>query len=82
MTKANGIYGHYSFEKTSMALGLGNDNVIKVPCDGQGKNAKWIRWLFKKTFLRRLYELTSIIFFIDRAINHTVIWGKRNAILY
>ena len=29
--------GHYSIEKTAMALGLGIENVIKVPCDDQGK---------------------------------------------
>jgi glutamate/tyrosine decarboxylase-like PLP-dependent enzyme len=29
--------GHYSIEKTSMVLGLGIDNVIKVSCDDQGR---------------------------------------------
>ena len=33
------ISGHYSVEKTGMALGLGIDNIIKVPCDDQAKNA-------------------------------------------
>lgn len=29
--------GHYSIEKTVMTLGLGIDNIIKVPCDYQGR---------------------------------------------
>ncbi|RIA86864.1 pyridoxal phosphate-dependent transferase [Glomus cerebriforme] len=29
--------GHYSIEKTGMALGLGIDNIVKVPCDDQGR---------------------------------------------
>src|SRR5688572_11287291 len=29
--------GHYSIEKSAMTLGLGIDNVIKVPCDDQGR---------------------------------------------
>ena len=37
LTKSLWYLQGYSVEKTSMALGLGNDNVIKVPCDDQGK---------------------------------------------
>jgi len=29
--------GHYSIVKTAMALGLGSDNVVKVPCDDEGR---------------------------------------------
>jgi glutamate decarboxylase len=29
--------GHYSVEKTGMTIGLGFDNIIKVPCDDQGR---------------------------------------------
>jgi glutamate/tyrosine decarboxylase-like PLP-dependent enzyme len=29
--------GHYSIDKTAMALGIGLDNVIKVLCDDEGK---------------------------------------------
>ena len=29
--------GHYSIDKTAMTLGIGTDNVLKVPCDNEGR---------------------------------------------
>ncbi|CAG8485123.1 3385_t:CDS:2 [Paraglomus occultum] len=29
--------GHYSVDKTAMTLGIGTDNIIKVPCDNNGR---------------------------------------------
>ncbi|CAG8696015.1 7549_t:CDS:2 [Gigaspora margarita] len=47
------ISGHYSIDKTAMTLGLGIDNVIKVPCDDQGRmRTDELERLIKNSFQR------------------------------
>src|SRR6185369_16495086 len=50
--------GHYSIEKTAMALGLGTGSVIKVPCDDQGR--------------MNAYELGTCLSYIS--YNHVIIY--------
>lgn len=44
-------HSHYSIDKAAQALGLGLENVIKVPVDGMGRMrvdelGKWSDWFF------------------------------------
>ncbi|RHZ75738.1 hypothetical protein Glove_209g169 [Diversispora epigaea] len=61
--------GHYSIEKTAMTLGLGTDNVIKVPCDKKGRmRVDELELLIKKSI-----QQGDIPFFINATAGTTVL---------
>ncbi|CAG8672863.1 15562_t:CDS:2, partial [Cetraspora pellucida] len=63
------VAGHYSVEKTAIALGLGTDGVIKVPCDDQGRmRTDELERLIKKSFQRG-----EMPFFINATAGTTVL---------
>ncbi|PKY56687.1 hypothetical protein RhiirA4_477155 [Rhizophagus irregularis] len=47
--------GHYSVDKTGMALGLRLDNIIKVPCDDQKMRPDELEQLMIQSLERKQY---------------------------
>ncbi|CAG8463253.1 6639_t:CDS:2 [Paraglomus brasilianum] len=61
--------GHYSIVKTAMALGLGSDNVVKVPCDDEGR----MRIDDLVRLINRSISLEETPFFINATAGTTVL---------
>jgi glutamate/tyrosine decarboxylase-like PLP-dependent enzyme len=51
-------HSHYSIDKTAQVMGLGTDNIVKVPVDDQGR--------MQVDDLGRLINVSSPIFFIPK----------------
>lgn len=67
--------GHYSVEKTGMALGLGLDNIIKVPCDDQGRMRpdELGKILGKDVVSFGIYEITFLFFIFFLYVEQLII---------
>ncbi|CAG8733073.1 9050_t:CDS:2, partial [Racocetra persica] len=74
------VAGHYSVEKTAIALGLGIDSVIKVPSDDQGRmRTDELERLIKKSFQRgKIAKRYNLWFHIDGSWGGSLVFSEKH----